>query len=145
MNCVSFFALHSFHHPLFLLVSSLILSFILVTDFGCILNLHLPLFIYTTLVFSLFTLRNSLPSIYGVIFLKVLSALFLLLQCIIQSSAYLTYLCPLRVSSLSSSLSIMLLSNGLSGPPCGTPTSVFSNIPLLITPALSVIYHFICF
>lgn len=45
MNCVSFFALHSFHHPLFLLVSSLILSFILVTDFGCILNLHLPLFI----------------------------------------------------------------------------------------------------
>lgn len=40
-------------------------------------------------------------------------------------------LCPLRVSSLSSSFSIMLLSNGLSGPPCGIPISVLSNTPLL--------------
>jgi len=32
--------------------------------------------------------------------------------------------------------SITLLSNGLSGPPCGMPTSVRSNIPFAITPAL---------
>ena len=69
-------------------------------------------------------------------FFKVLSALFLLLQNIMQSSAYRTNLCPLRVSSLSSSFSMTLLSNGLSGPPCGIPVSVFSNIPPLITPAL---------
>ena len=70
------------------------------------------------------------------IFLRVLSALFLLLQKIIQSSAYRTNLCPLRVSSLSSSFSMTLLSNGLNGSPCGIPISVFSNTPLLIIPAL---------
>ena len=111
-----FIALYELLHPLLLFVSSLILSFILATDFGCILSLHSPLYyqklypryltllICSTQVFSLFTLRNSLPSIYGVILRKVLSALFLLLQNIIQSSAYLTYLCPLRTNSLSSSL-----------------------------------------
>lgn len=48
----------------------------------------------------------------------------------------LTNLCPLCSSSLSNSFSITLLSNGLSGPPCGMPTSVRSNIPFAITPAL---------
>ena len=89
-----------------------------------------------TFVLVRFTLRNSFPSMYGTMLFKVLSALFLLLQKIIQSSAYRTNLCPLLVSSLSSSFSIMLLRSGLNGPPCGIPTSVFSNIPLLITPAL---------
>ena len=74
------------------------------------------------------------------IFFKVLSALFLLLQKIIQSSAYRTNLCPLRSSSLSNSLSIMLLSNGLNGPPCGIPISVRSNFPFATTPA----FRYLC-
>jgi hypothetical protein len=53
-----------------------------------------------------------------------------------QSSEHLTNLCPLRVSSLSSSFSIALLSNELVGPPWDIPVSIFSNIPLLMTTSL---------
>lgn len=35
---------------------------------------------------------------------------------------------------------VILLSNGLSGPPCGIPVSVFSNIPPLIAHALRYLY-----
>ena len=93
-----------------------------------------------TVVFFLFTLRKSFPSMNGMIFFKVLSVLFLLLQKIMQSSAYRTNLCPLRSSSLSNSFSMMLLSNGLNGPPCGIPISVRSNIPFAITPA----FRYLC-
>ena len=96
--------------------------------------------ICATSVFFLFTFRKSFPSINGMIFLKVLSALFLLLHNIMQSSAYRTNLCPLRSSSLSNSFSITLLSSGLNGPPCGIPTSVRSNIPSAITPA----FRYLC-
>jgi hypothetical protein len=47
----------------------------------------------------------------------VLHAARLLLQSIIQSSAYRTNLCPRRSNSLSNSLSMILLSSGLNGPP----------------------------
>lgn len=53
---------------------------------------------------------------------------------IIESSAYRTNGSPRRSSSLSNSLSMMLLNNGLSGPPCGVPSSLISKTPLFITP-----------
>lgn len=37
------------------------------------------------------------------------------------------------IAKVSNSLSMILLNNGLSGSPCGIPTSVFSNIPLSMT------------
>lgn len=77
---------------------------------------------------------------YGMMWFKVLSALFLLLQKIIQSSAYRTNLYPLRVSSLSDSFSIMLLRSGLNWPPWVTPTSVLSNKPFCTTPA----FRYLC-
>ncbi len=58
------------------------------------------------------------------------------LHTITTSSAYRVKRCPLLSSSLSSSFSIMLLSNGDKFPPCGVPTSVASYMPLFITPAL---------
>ena len=64
----------------------------------------------------------------------VLSALFLLLQKIIQSSAYLTNLCPLRSSSLSSSFSMTFPHSGLNGPPWGTPSVLAWKLPSSITP-----------
>jgi hypothetical protein len=49
----------------------------------------------------------------------------------------LTWLLPNKdelFRSLSNSLSMMLLNNGLSGPPWGVPSSLASNKPLFITP-----------
>ncbi len=57
----------------------------------------------------------------------------------LQSSAYRTNRCPRRASSSSSSLSTMFESNGESGPPCGTPSSVLTFTPSGITTlALSI-------
>lgn len=80
INCVNFNALYSFPHPLLLDVS----SFNFCNDRNCIPD---TLLICATLVFSRITFRKSLPSIYGMIFSKVLIALFVLLHKIIQSSA----------------------------------------------------------
>ena len=95
---------------------------------------------WVTVVLARFTFRNSFPSINGMMFASVLSALFLLLQNISASSAYLTNLCPLRSSSLSSSFSITFPHSGLNGPPCGTPSSVFSKNPFCNTPA----FRYLC-
>ena len=93
-----------------------------------------------TSVFFRFTFKKSFPSMNGSRFFKVLSALFLLLQKIIQSSAYRTNLCPLRSSSLSNSFSMMLLKLGLNGPPLCITISVRSYIPFAITPA----FRYLC-
>ena len=77
-----------------------------------------------TLLFSAFTFKPSFFSIYFVIEFNTLFAAFSLLTSMIQSSAYLTKFNPLASSSLSSSFSIILLSNGLRFPPCGVPFSV---------------------
>ena len=71
---------------------------------------------------------------------SVLSALFRILHKTMQSSAYLTNLCPLRSSSLSSSFSITFPHNGLNGPPWGTPSDVAWNPPSSITPA----FRYLC-
>ena len=52
----------------------------------------------------------------------------------LQSSAYLQNLCPLFSSSLSTSSSIIFANNGLSGPPCGVPSSLDTLIPFIRTP-----------
>ena len=85
---------------------------------------------------ALFILRNNFPSIYGIMFFNVFSALFLLLQNISSSSAYLTKRCPLR----SSSLSIQLVQHHISTQrtertPWATPSSVFSKNPFCVTSA----------
>src|SRR5713101_2309055 len=51
----------------------------------------------------------------------------------LASSAYRTKRWPRSSSSRSSSSSTILLSNGESGPPCGTPSSVFTTTPSGIT------------
>ena len=51
-----------------------------------------------------------------------------------QSSAYLTNLCPLCSSSLSSSFSMTFPQSGLNGPPCGTPSMLAWKLPSSITP-----------
>ena len=53
----------------------------------------------------------------------------------LQSSAYRQKRCPRRSSSLSSSSSRTLLSNGDSGPPCGVPSRRGNTTPPSIIPA----------
>ena len=84
--------------------------------------------------FSLLTLRYRVFSINRVIDSFIRIAALLNLQNIIESSASRTKGSPLRSSSLSNSLSMILLNNGLSGPPWGVPSSLASNKPLFITP-----------
>ena len=59
---------------------------------------------------------------------------------IIQSSAYLTNLCPLRSSSLSSSLSIIFASKGDRGPPCGVPLFDVITTPSTIIPPIKYLW-----
>jgi len=58
----------------------------------------------------------------------------LLLTYTLLSSAYLQNLCPLFSSSLSNSSSIMFASNGLNGPPCGVPSALVTETPLIRIP-----------
>lgn len=78
--------------------------------------------------------KYRVPSINRVMDSLTLLAALLDLQNIIESSAYRTKGSPLRSSSLSSSLSMILLNKGLNGPPWGVPSSLVSNRPLFITP-----------
>ena len=98
---------------------------------------------WLTVVFWRLTFRNSFPVMNSTIFSSVRSTLFLLfllLHSIRQSSAYRTYLCPLRSSSLSSSFSMIFPHNGLNGPPCGTPSIVAWNPLSSITPT----FRYLC-
>lgn len=146
MYSLSFCFLFPYPHPLLRLVNSFNLDFIFALDFGCTVSWHLPLctqkeqpryftsLMYKTMVFSLFTFRNSSPSMNLVIDSRTRSAARLLLQNTIESLAQRTKGCPLRASSLSNSFSIMSLRNGLSGPPYGVPSSLACHTPLSMTP-----------
>ena len=62
-------------------------------------KVYFILLTWVTVVFARFTFRNNSPSMNGMMFASVLSALFLLLQNISASSAYLTNRCPLSMGS----------------------------------------------
>ena len=128
--------------------SSFSLRLNFVTDFWCGLAPHVPSLSFQNpkpryfsfvgfviQVFSAFTFNPSLRSIQSVMEYMTLLAAALLPTTITQSSAYRVNYSPLASSSLSSSFSIMLLSNGDRFPPCGVPVGVSSYFPLTMTPA----------
>ena len=90
----------------------------------------------STALLSLLTLSFSLFSIRLIIDFITLFPALLLLTYTLLSSAYLQNLCPLFSSSLSNSSSIIFASNGLNGPPCGVPSSLVIETPLIRTPLL---------
>jgi len=88
-----------------------------------------------TALLSRFTFSLSFPSTTRITDSMIRSPARLLATKILQSSAYRTKRNPRLISSLSRSSGRMLASSGLSGPPCGVPSSVRTTTPPVITPA----------